>query len=143
MVGLQPVPQHPGEDGGAGEKAEEGAVGGAGGRAGGGGSAGARQTRRAFGRRRAAGGALAETNDLLNTTQMLQPQTGGGAGKSWDETLTELASDIAERIPGPYDIEVALLDFPVLYEEVRTTFRWTTACAVFYCFFIYLQLRLS
>ena len=72
-----------------------------------------------------------------------QPQTGGGAGKSWDETLTELASDIAERIPGPYDIEVALLDFPVLYEEVRTTFRWTTACAVFYCFFIYLQLRLS
>ena len=87
--------------------------------------------------------ALAETNDLLNTTQMLQPQTGGGAGKSWDETLTELASDIAERIPGPYDIEVALLDFPVLYEEVRTTFRWTTACAVFYCFFIYLQLRLS
>ena len=65
--------------------------------------------------------ALAETNDLLNTAQSLQPQSGGGGGKSWDETLLELAVDIEGRIPTPYDIEVALLDFPVKYDECMNT----------------------
>ncbi len=57
--------------------------------------------------------ALTETSELLDTMQSLQPQTGGGAGKSWDQTLLELAADIATKIPAKYDIEVALLDFPV------------------------------
>ena len=65
--------------------------------------------------------AVAETNELLDTMQSLQPQTGGGAGKSWDEILAELSVDIEHKIPGKYDIEVALLDFPVLYEECMNT----------------------
>ena len=53
--------------------------------------------------------------------QSLQPQSGGGAGKSWDDILSELSADIAHKVPGKYDIEVALLDFPVLYEECMNT----------------------
>jgi dynein heavy chain len=65
--------------------------------------------------------ALSETSDLLGTMQSLQPQSGGGAGKGWDEILLELGSDIAAKVPGKYDVEVALLDFPVLYEECMNT----------------------
>jgi dynein heavy chain len=65
--------------------------------------------------------AVAETNELLDTMQSLQPQTGGGAGKSWDQILAELSVEIELKIPGKYDIEVALLDFPVLYEECMNT----------------------
>jgi dynein heavy chain len=65
--------------------------------------------------------ALTETGELLDTMQSLQPQTGGGAGKSWDQTLLELAADIAAKIPSKYDIEMALLDFPVKYDECMNT----------------------
>ena len=45
--------------------------------------------------------ALAETSSLLDAAMSLQPQTGGGAGKSWDETLLELAIDIAGKVSPP------------------------------------------
>merc|ERR1719329_271704 len=53
--------------------------------------------------------------------QSLQPQTGGGAGKSWDDILLELASDIGSKIPDQYDVDIALLDFPVSYSECMNT----------------------
>jgi dynein heavy chain len=65
--------------------------------------------------------ALTETSELLNTMQSLQPQTGGGAGKSWDDVLLELASDIGSKIPSQYDVDLALLDFPVSYDECMNT----------------------
>ncbi|CAM9175434.1 unnamed protein product [Chrysoparadoxa australica] len=65
--------------------------------------------------------ALAETNSLLDTALSLQPRSGGGAGKSWDEILGELASDILSKMPPLFDIERALLDFPVKYEESMNT----------------------
>jgi len=65
--------------------------------------------------------AISETQQLLNTALSLQPRSSGGAEKSWDETLMELATDIAARIPDQYDIEKALLDFPVKYEESMNT----------------------
>jgi hypothetical protein len=37
----------------------------------------------------------------------------GGAGKSWGETVEELARDIAHRLPAQFDIERALIQFPV------------------------------
>ncbi|CAN0465511.1 unnamed protein product, partial [Hapterophycus canaliculatus] len=42
--------------------------------------------------------ALAETNSLLDTALSLQPRSAGGAGKSWDTTLGELAEDILSRM---------------------------------------------
>ena len=42
-----------------------------------------------------------------------QCHSPGGVGKSWGETLEELAKDIAARMPAQFDIERALILFPV------------------------------
>lgn len=65
--------------------------------------------------------AITETNLLLDTALSLQPRSAGATGKSWGETLEELASDISSRIPEPFDIEKALILFPVKYEESMNT----------------------
>ena len=65
--------------------------------------------------------ALSETNLLLDTALSLQPRSAGGAGKSWAETLEELAKDIAHRMPEEFDIEKALILFPVRYDESMNT----------------------
>lgn len=65
--------------------------------------------------------ALAETNSLLDTALSLQPRSSGGGGKSSDDVLRELADDVLSRMPRPFDVERALLDFPVLYEESMNT----------------------
>jgi dynein heavy chain, axonemal len=65
--------------------------------------------------------ALSETNALLETALSLQPRAVSGEGKSWGETLDELARDISARIPGEFDIERALIMFPVRYEESMNT----------------------
>ncbi|CAM9233557.1 unnamed protein product, partial [Phaeothamnion confervicola] len=65
--------------------------------------------------------ALAETSSLLDTALSLQPRSAGGIGKSWDAALGELAADIAGRLPPPFDVERALLDFPVRYDESMNT----------------------
>jgi Dynein heavy chain C-terminal domain len=69
--------------------------------------------------------ALAETGSLLDTALSLQPRTAAGAGKSWDDVLSELAADISSRLPragtSAFDVERAALDFPVLYSESMNT----------------------
>ncbi|CAM9362495.1 unnamed protein product [Pylaiella littoralis] len=65
--------------------------------------------------------ALSETNSLLDTALSLQPRSAGGGGKSWDVTLGELAEDILLRMPSLFDVERALLDFPVRYNESMNT----------------------
>lgn len=65
--------------------------------------------------------ALAETNLLLETALSLQPRSATGEGKSWGETLDELAADIISRLPELFDIEKALILFPVQYNESMNT----------------------
>ncbi|TYZ61102.1 hypothetical protein PybrP1_000394 [[Pythium] brassicae (nom. inval.)] len=65
--------------------------------------------------------AIAETNLLLESALSLQPRSGGGGGKSWDQVLEEAAHDIAGRVPPLFDNEKAELDFPVLYAESMNT----------------------
>ena len=65
--------------------------------------------------------AITETNALLDTALSLQPRAASGEGKSWGETLDELAKDISSRVPAQYDIERALIMFPVRYEESMNT----------------------
>jgi dynein heavy chain len=48
-------------------------------------------------------------------------RSSGGGGKSWAETLAELAHDIEARIPPIFDIEKALILFPVMYSESMNT----------------------
>eukprot|EP00341_Mesodinium_pulex_P015046 CAMPEP_0116986984 /NCGR_PEP_ID=MMETSP0467-20121206/63225_1 /TAXON_ID=283647 /ORGANISM="Mesodinium pulex, Strain SPMC105" /LENGTH=148 /DNA_ID=CAMNT_0004682695 /DNA_START=13 /DNA_END=455 /DNA_ORIENTATION=- len=64
---------------------------------------------------------VSETNLLLDTALSLQPRSSGGAGKSWGETLEELAVDISSRVPAEFDIEKALIMFPVRYDESMNT----------------------
>jgi len=64
---------------------------------------------------------IGETNLLLSTALSLQPRASGGAGKSWEDSLREVATDISRRVPEPYDTERAELDFPVQYEESMNT----------------------
>jgi len=65
--------------------------------------------------------ALGETNLLLNTVLSLQPRSGGGGGMSWDDQLAEVSADIEGRLPPAYDIELALIQFPVRYDEAMNT----------------------
>lgn len=65
--------------------------------------------------------ALSETNALLDTALSLQPKSSGGGGRTWGEVLDELAKDILSRIPEVFDIEKALILFPVRYEESMNT----------------------
>jgi dynein heavy chain len=65
--------------------------------------------------------AISETNLLLDTALSLQPRAVSGEGKSWGETLEELARDIAARIPAEFDVEKALIMFPVRYDESMNT----------------------
>ena len=65
--------------------------------------------------------ALSETNALLVTALGLQPRSAGGEGKGWAEILEELAQDIEKRMPGEYDMELALVKFPVRYDESMNT----------------------
>lgn len=44
-----------------------------------------------------------------------------GGEKSWDQILLDLAEDILSKLPPGYDIEKALLDFPVRYDESMNT----------------------
>merc|ERR1719181_1132304 len=65
--------------------------------------------------------ALAETDALLSAALSLQPKSGGVEEKSWDDVVGELAADISNRLPPAFDVEKALLDFPVKYEESMNT----------------------
>lgn len=65
--------------------------------------------------------ALSDTNALLEAALGLHPRSSGGGGKSWDSVLAELAEDILSRLPPAFDVERALLDFPVRYEESMNT----------------------
>lgn len=65
--------------------------------------------------------ALSETSSLLDTALSLQPRSTGGGGKSWDRILGDLAEDILSRMPPSFDVERALLDFPVRYDESMNT----------------------
>ncbi|GBG29641.1 Dynein heavy chain 7, axonemal [Hondaea fermentalgiana] len=68
--------------------------------------------------------AITSTNALMVAALELQPRTSGGEGMSWAEQLNELSSDIEKRIPDLFDLEVAAVRFPVLYEEsMNSTLR--------------------
>lgn len=50
-----------------------------------------------------------------------QPKSTSGGGKSWDETLTALAGDIAGKLPDVFDIEKVEVWYPVKFEESMNT----------------------
>ena len=65
-----------------------------------------------------------DTNDaniLLETMLLTQSSGGGGGGKSEDEIMSEVATDILGKIPDRYDMEEAMISYPVKFEESMNT----------------------
>ena len=58
---------------------------------------------------------------MLNTVLGLQAKSASGDGKSWDEILEDIASDIDRRLPSQYDIEKARVLYPVRFDESMNT----------------------
>jgi len=64
------------------------------------------------------------TNDTVFLCDMilsLQPRTASGGGKSREDIIDELAVDILQRVPGPFDLEPIEKNYPVIYEESMNT----------------------
>ncbi len=49
--------------------------------------------------------AINDTTLLMYTALSLQPRISGAAGKSQDETLTEMAKELLEKLPHPFDMD--------------------------------------
>ena len=58
---------------------------------------------------------------MLGTALSLLPRSTGTAGSSHEDSINTLASEIEERLPSQFDIEKAMIDFPVRYEESMNT----------------------
>ncbi|KAJ3084466.1 Dynein heavy chain 7, axonemal [Rhizoclosmatium hyalinum] len=67
---------------------------------------------------------LADTKNLFASvikTQEASVSGGGGGGKSNDEIVTEVATDILNRIPRTFNLEAAVQKYPVNYNESMNT----------------------
>jgi dynein heavy chain len=64
-----------------------------------------------------------ETTKLFSSILLTQASSSGGgaAGKSKEELITEVASGILEKMPPLYDMEVAELKYPTLWEQSMNT----------------------
>uniref|UniRef100_A0A8D2L0F3 Dynein axonemal heavy chain 12 n=1 Tax=Varanus komodoensis TaxID=61221 RepID=A0A8D2L0F3_VARKO len=65
---------------------------------------------------------LQQTKILFESLLLTQGgSTQGGSSGGGDSALYEIADDILSKLPGDYDIEAALLKYPVKYEESMNT----------------------
>jgi dynein heavy chain len=62
-----------------------------------------------------------DTNLLFDTVLLTLPRQTGGGGKSPNEVVDELASDILAKVREPFDPEVILKRWPIMYEESMNT----------------------
>jgi len=65
--------------------------------------------------------AINSTSELLSTALILQPRAAGGAGKTQEEVLSELAQETFNKLPKPFDIEYASKRHPICYEDSLNT----------------------
>ena len=52
---------------------------------------------------------------------MTLPRQTGGGGKSSAEVIDELSADILSKFPPPFDMEMVMNKYPVIYEESMNT----------------------
>uniref|UniRef100_A0A7M5WS23 Dynein heavy chain 3, axonemal n=2 Tax=Clytia hemisphaerica TaxID=252671 RepID=A0A7M5WS23_9CNID len=62
-----------------------------------------------------------ETQMLFDSILLTLPRQASGAGKSPAETIGDLAADILAKFPKPYDIEMVMEKYPVMYDESMNT----------------------
>ena len=64
---------------------------------------------------------IADTNNLFTSILATQERASSGGGKSNEETVKELASDILSKLPADYNIPEAQKKYPVDYNESMNT----------------------
>lgn len=64
---------------------------------------------------------LQETNLLLDSIMLTQSREAAAGGKSFEETLGDVAGDILERLPANFDIEEVELKCPQDYFNSMNT----------------------
>ncbi|KAL2299010.1 hypothetical protein Nmel_014623 [Mimus melanotis] len=62
-----------------------------------------------------------ETNQLFDAVLLTLPREAGGAGKSPQEVVEDLAQDILSKLPSSFDMEEVMKAYPVRYEESMNT----------------------
>ncbi|XP_031567893.1 dynein heavy chain 3, axonemal-like [Actinia tenebrosa] len=62
-----------------------------------------------------------ETQELFDSILLTQPRQTGGGGKSSAEMIEELANDILSKFPPPFDMEMVIEKYPVVYNESMNT----------------------
>ncbi|XP_030068202.1 dynein axonemal heavy chain 3 [Microcaecilia unicolor] len=62
-----------------------------------------------------------ETNQLFDGVLLTLPRQTSGSGKSPQEVVQELAGDILSKLPNDFDLEMVMMQYPVLYEESMNT----------------------
>ena len=63
----------------------------------------------------------AETQQLFDNVLITLPRTSGGAGGSPQDQVKQMASDILEKIPIPFDNDAVSKKFPITYHESMNT----------------------
>ena len=58
---------------------------------------------------------------LFDSILLTLPRQSGGGGKSSAEVIDELSADILSKFPPPFDIEMVMNKYPVVYEESMNT----------------------
>ena len=58
---------------------------------------------------------------LFDSILLTLPRQSGGDGKSSAEVIDELSADILSKFPPPFDIEMVMNKYPVIYEESMNT----------------------
>lgn len=62
-----------------------------------------------------------ETQELFESILLTLPRQTGGGGKSPAEVIDELSADILSKFPPPFDMEMVMEKYPVIYEESMNT----------------------
>ncbi|XP_048465622.1 dynein axonemal heavy chain 3 [Rhincodon typus] len=62
-----------------------------------------------------------ETNQLFEGVLLTLPRQSGGAGKSPQEVVEDLAADIMSKLPDDFNLEDVMAKYPVVYEESMNT----------------------
>ena len=58
---------------------------------------------------------------LFESILLTLPRQTGGGGKSPAEVIDELSADILSKFPPPFDMEMVMEKYPVIYEESMNT----------------------
>lgn len=64
---------------------------------------------------------FSQSLQLFDSILLTLPRQTGGGGKSSAEVIEELAADILSKFPPPFDIEMVMNKYPVVYEESMNT----------------------